>query len=63
MMPFGHTNAPRAVKDMMNRVFWSYLDQFAIFFIDDILIYTKSDEEHEEHLQRVLQLLQENKLY
>ena len=47
----------------MNRVFHEYLDRFVIVFIDDILIYSKSQEEHEEHLRIVLQILRERKLY
>ncbi|CAL9016944.1 unnamed protein product [Prunus brigantina] len=62
-MPFGLTNAPAAFMDMMNRIFRPYLDQFVIVFIDDILIYSKSQEEHEEHLRIVLQTLRENQLY
>ena len=49
--------------DLMNRVFHEYLDHFVIVFIDDILIYSKSQEEHEEHLSIVLQILRERKLY
>ena len=49
--------------DLMNRVFHEYLDRFVIVFIDDILIYSKSQEEHEEHLRIVLQILRERKLY
>ncbi|CAL8153028.1 unnamed protein product [Prunus armeniaca] len=63
VMPFGLTNAPAAFMDMMNRIFRPYLDQFVIVFIDDILIYSKSQEEHEEHLRIVLQILRENQLY
>ena len=54
VMPFGLTNAPTAFMDLMNRVFHEYLDRFVIVFIDDILIYSKSQEEHEEHLRIVL---------
>ena len=63
VMPFGLTNAPAAFMDLMNRVFRRHLDEFVIVFIDDILIYSKSPEEHEEHLRIVLQTLKENQLY
>ena len=63
VMPFGLTNAPAAFMDLMNRVFHEYLDRFVIMFIYDILIYFKSQEEHEEHLRIVLQILRENKLF
>ena len=62
-MPFGLTNAPTAFMDLMNRVFHEYLDRFVIVFVDDILIYSKSQEEHEEHLRIFLQILRERKLY
>ena len=63
VLPFGLTNAPAAFMDLMNRVFRPYLDRFVIVFIDDILIYSKSQEEHEEHLRAVLQVLRRNQLY
>ena len=63
VMPFGLTNAPAAFMDLMNRVFRDYLDQFVIVFIDDILVYSKTPEEHEKHLKLVLQRLREQKLY
>ena len=62
-MPFGLTNAPTAFMDLMNRVFKNFLDQFVIVFIDDILVYSRSKEEHEEHLRIVLQTLRKNRLY
>ena len=59
----GLTNAPATFMDLMNRVFHEYFDHFVIVFIDDILIYSKSQEEHENHLRIVLQILRERKLY
>ena len=63
VMPFGLTNAPVVFMDLMNRIFQPYLDQFVIVFIDDILIYSGSKEDHEEHLRVLLQILRENQLY
>jgi len=62
VMPFGVTNAP-VFMEYMNRIFHTYLDRFVVVFIDDILIYSKSEEEHAEHLRIVLQVLKEKKLY
>ncbi|KAL0534148.1 hypothetical protein IC582_028432 [Cucumis melo] len=62
-MSFGLTNAPAVFLDLMNRVFREFLDTFVIVFIDDILIYSKTEAEHEEHLRMVLQTLRDNKLY
>ena len=63
VMSFGLTNAPAAFMDMMNRVFKDYLDKFVIVFIDDILVYSQSETEHEQHLCLVIQLLREHRLY
>ena len=60
VMPFGLTNAPVAFMDLMHRVFQPYLDQFVVVFIDNILNYSKSKEEHEDHLRIVLQALREH---
>ncbi|XP_042454707.1 uncharacterized mitochondrial protein AtMg00860-like [Zingiber officinale] len=62
-MPFGVTNAPALFMELMNRVFSEYLDKFVIVFIDDILIYSKTQEEHAEHLSITLQILRERQLY
>ncbi|KAL0546427.1 hypothetical protein IC582_016335 [Cucumis melo] len=62
-MSFGLTNALAVFMDLMNRVFREFLDTFMIVFIDDILIYSKTEAEHEEHLRMVLQTLRDNKLY
>ncbi|GJV68908.1 putative reverse transcriptase domain-containing protein, partial [Tanacetum coccineum] len=63
VMPFGLTNALTVFMNLMNRVCKPYLDKFMIFFIDDILIYSKSKEEHEEHLKLILELLKKEELY
>jgi hypothetical protein len=62
-MPFGLTNAPAAFMDLMNRVFQPYLDRFVIVFIDDILVYSRTEAEHVEHLRIVLQILRDRQLY
>jgi hypothetical protein len=63
VMSFGLTNAPAYFMYMMNKVFMEYLDNFIMMFIDDILVYSRSEEEHEGHLCLVLQKLQDHKLY
>ncbi|GJU13096.1 putative reverse transcriptase domain-containing protein [Tanacetum coccineum] len=63
VMPFGLTNAPAVFMDLMNRVCKPYLGRFVIVFIDDILAYSKSKEEHEVHLKLVLESLRKEKLY
>ncbi|KAI3824123.1 hypothetical protein L1987_05572 [Smallanthus sonchifolius] len=63
IMPFGLTNAPAAFMDMMNRICKPYLDRFVIMFIDDILIYCKSEGDHAEHLRILLGILRHEKLY
>ncbi|KAL0458747.1 UNVERIFIED_CONTAM: Transposon Ty3-G Gag-Pol polyprotein [Sesamum latifolium] len=63
VMPFGLTNAPATFMALMNRTFQEYLDRFVIVFIDDILIYSRNKEEHEQHLRIVLQILKEKELY
>ena len=62
VMPFGLTNTPTAFMDLMHRGFQPYLDQFIVVFVDDILIYSKSEEEHEDHLRVVLQVLRDHQL-
>jgi hypothetical protein len=54
VMSFGLTNAPTYFMNLMNKVFMEYLDRFVMVFIDDILIYSKSESDHEEHLRLVL---------
>ena len=63
MMPFGLTNALAAFMDLMHRVFQPYLDQFVMVFVDDVLIYSQSEEEHEDHLRTVLRALRDHQLY
>ena len=63
LMPFRFTNAPTAFMDLLSRVFRPYLDQFVVVLIDDILVYSRDEQEHEQHLKIVLQTLRENKLY
>jgi hypothetical protein len=63
MVPFGLLNASIVFICLMNGVFREYLEKFVIVFLDDILVYSKSEEEHENHLEMVLQVLREHQLY
>jgi hypothetical protein len=63
VMPFGLTNAPATFSTLMNDIFQEWFDDFVVVYIDDILIYSGSLEEHAEHLWKVFQRLRENKLY
>jgi hypothetical protein len=63
VMPFGLTNAPATFQTLMNQILRPYIDKFVLVYLDDILIYSNSAEEHLEHLRLVLQALREAKLY
>ena len=63
MLPFGLTNAPAYFMDLMNRVFHPFQDKFVVVFIDDILIYSRTKEDHLEHLCTVLKTLADHQLY
>ena len=63
VLPFGLTNAPTYLMDLINRLFHPFLDKFVVVFIDDILVYSKSKEEHAEHLCTMLSTLANHKLY
>jgi hypothetical protein len=63
VMPFGVTNVSGVFMEYMNRKLHPYLDQFVVVFINDILVYSKSEEEHVEHLRVVLHILKEKKLF
>jgi hypothetical protein len=63
VMSFGLTNAPAYFMNLMNKVFMEYLDKFVVVFIDDILIYSRNESDHEQHLRLVLQKLRDNQLY
>ena len=62
-MPFGLTNAPATFMTMMNNVFHQYLDKFVIIYLDDVLIYSRTKAEHLQHLELVLKVLRQHKLY
>ena len=63
VMSFGLTNAPAYFMNLMNKIFMDYLDKFVVVFIDDILMYSKTEEEHAEHLRLVLETLRKHQLY
>jgi hypothetical protein len=63
VVPFGLTNVPSNFMCLMNNIFSQYLDKLVLVFTDDILVYSKIEEEHEEHLRIVLQTLRKHKLY
>ncbi|XP_058211686.1 uncharacterized protein LOC131323861 [Rhododendron vialii] len=63
VMPFGLTNVPATFMDLMNHIFRAYFDRFVVVFVDDILIYSLSEEEHQSHLSIILELLRKHRLY
>jgi hypothetical protein len=63
VMPFGVTNTLGVFMEYMNRIFYPYLDKFMVVFIDDILVYSKSEEDHAEHMRTVLHTWKDNKLF
>ncbi len=63
VMPFGLTNAPATFQSVMNNMFREYLGKFVLVYLDDILVYSKSKEEHVQHVQKVLDILRQHKFY
>jgi Reverse transcriptase (RNA-dependent DNA polymerase) len=63
VMPFGLTNAPSTFQALMNEVFRDYVDKFILVYLDDVLIFSRSDEEHKQHVEMVLQRLRDEKLF
>lgn len=63
VMPFGLTNAPATFQTLMNSILRPYIDKFVLVYLDDILVYSNSEEEHREHLKLVFQALREHKLF
>ena len=63
MLPFGLTNAPTVFQHAMNRVFGTHLNKCVCVYLDDILIFSRSEEEHFQHLEMVLKLLRDSKLF
>ena len=63
VMSFGLTSAPAALSRLMNSVFMEYLDKFVVVYLDGILVYSKPEKDHEEHLRLILMKLREHRLY